>query len=161
MSRPPLLKGQMVKGAWEWAPQSDQIVKSIIKILSMGAYKREAARHAGISESTLNQWIEKGAEERRHIAKGGKPRRRASAFLEFLLLVEKAMADAQVADLALITLAAQKGAWQAAAWKLERRNPAKWGRQRIEADIKGGLVVEGIDWLEKKIDAAKGSKGDD
>ena len=151
----------MVKGVWEWAPQSAQIVKSITKILSMGAYKREAARHAGIAERTLNDWIEKGAAERRHIAKGGKPRRRASAFLEFLLLVEKAMADAQIADLALITQAAQKGSWQAAAWKLERRNPAKWGRQRIEADIKGGLVVEGIDWLEKKIDAAKNMKGED
>ena len=71
------------------------------------------------------------------------------------------MADSQLADLALITQAAQKGSWQAAAWKLERRNPAKWGRQRIEAEIKGGLVVEGIDWLERKIDAAKGSKGDE
>ena len=71
------------------------------------------------------------------------------------------MADASVGDLALITKAAQDGAWQAAAWKLERRNPSRWGRQRIEAEIKGGLVVEGIDWLEQKIDAAKNMKSDD
>ena len=161
MSRPPLLKGSTVKDQWQWAPESKVIVTSICKVLSMGAYKREAARHAGISVVALETWITKGAAERRHIATGGKPRRRASAYLEFLLLVEKAMADSQLADLALITQAAQKGSWQAAAWKLERRNPAKWGRQRIEAEIKGGLVVEGIDWLERKIDAAKGSKGDE
>jgi hypothetical protein len=156
-----MLKGSTVKGQWEWDPESKVIVTTITKVLSMGAYKREAARHAGISVSTLEMWIGKGADERRHIARGSKPRRRASAYLEFLLLIEKAMADAQLADLALITLAAQKGAWQAAAWKLERRNPSKWGRQRIDAEIKGGIVVEGIDWLERKIDAAKGTKGDD
>ena len=56
---------------------------------------------------------------------------------------------------------ASSSQWQAAAWKLERRNPSRWGKQRIEAEIKGGIVVEGIDWLEQKIDAAKGIKGEE
>jgi hypothetical protein len=149
----------MVDGQWKWAKESSVIVEALTKVLSMGAYKREAARHAGISESTLEKWTERGANERRHISRGGKPRKRESAYLHLIGLIEKAMADAQLADLALITKAAQGGAWQAAAWKLERRNPSKWGRQRIEAEIKGGIVVEGIDWLEQKIDAAKGIKG--
>ena len=160
--RPSALIGSVVKDQWQWSKESAAIVEAIIKVLSMGAYKRDAAMHAGISESTLRSWTNKGAEERRHQAKGGKPRKRLRAYFELLLLIEKAMADASVGDLALITKAAQDGAWQAAAWKLERRNPSRWGRQRIEAEIKGGLVVEGIDWLEQKIDAAKNMKsGDD
>ncbi len=158
--RPAVLKGQDHKGRWQWSAESAVVVKAITKVLAMGAYKREAAMHAGISESTLRNWTNKGAEERRHQAKGGKPRKRLSAYLEFLLAIEKAMADAQLSDLGIITRAAHDGAWQAAAWKLERRNPSRWGRQRIEAEVKGGLVVEGIDWLEQKIDAAKGIKGD-
>jgi transposase len=161
MARPSLLRGSVVKGEWQWAKESAAIVQSLVKVLSMGAYKREAARHAGISEGTINNWTERGAAERRHQAKGKKPRKRESAYLEFLLVIEKAQADAQISDLALITKAAQKGAWQAAAWKLERRNPSKWGRQRIEAEIKGGLVVEGVDWFEQKIDAAKAFKDSD
>ncbi|QDP47519.1 MAG: hypothetical protein Unbinned4350contig1002_4 [Prokaryotic dsDNA virus sp.] len=161
MARPPLLSGSTVKGRWQWSKESAAIVQSLVKILSMGAYKREAARHSGISESCLNKWIERGAAERRHQAQGKKARKRESAYLQFLLAIEKAMADAQISDLALITQAAQKGSWQAAAWKLERRNPSKWGRQRIEAEVKGGLVVEGIDWFEQKIDAAKGFGGDE
>ena len=159
MSRPRTLQGEEVKGVWQWSSESQVIIKAITKVLSMGAYKREAAMHAGISESSLRNWLEQGASERRHQARGKRPRKRLRAYYELLLIVEKAMADGQLADLAIITKAAQEGAWQASAWKLERRNPSRWGKQRIEAEIKGGIVVEGIDWLEQKIDAAKGIKG--
>ena len=159
MSRPHTLQGEEVKGVWQWSSESQVIIKAITKVLSMGAYKREAAMHAGISESSLRNWLEQGASERRHQARGKRPRMRLRAYYEFLLIVEKAMADGQLADLAIITKAAQEGAWQASAWKLERRNPSRWGKQRIEAEIKGGIVVEGIAWLEQKIDAAKGIKG--
>ena len=115
---------------------------------------------AGICESTLNNWIRRGGEERRHIAKGGKPRKRASAYLDCLIRIEKATAEAQLDDLRIITQAAQDGAWQASAWKLERRNPSRWGRQRLEVEAKGSLTIEGIDWLERKIDAAKASSED-
>ena len=161
MSRPHTLQGEEVKGVWQWSNESQVIIKAITKVLSMGAYKREAAMHAGISESSLRNWLEQGALERRHQARGKSPRKRLRAYYEFLLIVEKAMADGQLADLAIITKAAKEGAWQASAWKLERRNPSRWGKQRIEAEIKGGIVVEGIDWLEQKIDAAKGIKGEE
>jgi transposase len=161
MSRPHTLQGEEVKGVWQWSNESQVIIKAITKVLSMGAYKREAAMHAGISESSLRNWLEQGASERRHQARGKRSRKRLRAYYELLLIVEKAMADGQLADLAIITKAAKAGAWQASAWKLERRNPSRWGKQRIEAEIKGGIVVEGIDWLEQKIDAAKGIKGEE
>jgi hypothetical protein len=161
MAGPPILKGDYKKGVWVWDKEAAVVVGAFVSVLEQGAYKREAARHAGISERTVSLWTEQGAEERRRIARGNKPRKRASAYLEFLLATEKAMAAAQLSDLQVITRAAQDGAWQAAAWKLERRNPSQWGRQRIEAEVKGGLVVEGIDWLDDKLKAAKGYEGGD
>ena len=133
----------------------EKLVKAICETLRLGAYQKEAAAVAGVCEGTLQNWIKEGGKERRHIAAGGKPRKRGSAYLDFLERLEKAKAEAQVSDLRIITQAAVDGAWQASAWKLERRNPSRWGRQRLDVETKGTLTVEGVDWLERKIDAAK------
>ena len=94
MSRPHTLQGKEVKGVWQWSKESQVIIEAITKVLSMGAYKREAAMHAGISESSLRRWLEQGASERRHQARVKRPRKRLRAYYELLLIVEKAMADA-------------------------------------------------------------------
>ena len=141
--RPSALTGSVVKDQWQWSKESAAIVGAIIKVLSLGAYKREAAMHAGISESTLRNWTNKGAEERRHQAKGGRPRKRLRAYFELLLLIEKAMADAQLSDLGIITRAAHDGAWQAAAWKLERRRDMfiPKVKQEIEATVDAKVEI--------------------
>ena len=133
-----------------------ELVDSSCKVLAMGAYQREAARSVGICESTLNNWLSRGGKERRHIAGGGKPRKRESAYLGCLLSIEKAKAVAQVSDLALVNRAATEGAWQAAAWKLERRNPDQWGRNRLDVQAEGRLVVEGGGWLATQLGAGIG-----
>ena len=130
-------------------------VVAICEALRLGAYKKEAATAAGVTPETFSAWLARGAKERRHIGTGGKPRKRESAYYDLVVRVEKAIAEAQLDDLRLISHAAQEGAWQAAAWKLERRNPSRWGRQRLEVETKGTLTVEGVDWLERKIDNAK------
>jgi hypothetical protein len=53
---------------------------------------------------------------------------------EFSDAVERAVAEAEARDVALIARAAEKN-WQAAAWRLERRAPARWGR-REQIDLK-------------------------
>jgi hypothetical protein len=49
-------------------------------------------------------------------------------YRQFREAVEKAKAAAEIRDVVLIDKAAQDGSWQAAAWKLERKFPQKWGR---------------------------------
>jgi hypothetical protein len=51
-----------------------------------------------------------------------------SIYSEFMEAVEKAKAQSEVRDVTLIEKAATDGSWQAAAWKLERKFPQKWGR---------------------------------
>lgn len=130
-------------------------VRAICKHLRIGAYRKDAVKAAGVSLSTFYNWIERGGKERRHIDSGGKPRKRESAYLAAVEAIEKAEAESSLGDLALITRAAQDGAWQAAAWKLERRNPEQWGRQRLDIQANGSLIVEGCGWLDRRIETAK------
>ena len=58
------------------------------------------------------------------------------------------MAEAELLDLTVINKAAQAGEWQAAAWKLERRNPKVWTR-KTELDEKRIEEVESRTKLNK------------
>jgi hypothetical protein len=96
----------------------------------MGNYIETAAAYAGIHKTTLYDWLKKGAN-----SKSGKYR-------EFSNAVDKAMAEAEIRDVALIAQAAKEN-WQAAAWRLERKYPARWGRKtQHEVTGKDGKPVE-------------------
>ncbi len=71
---------------------------------------------AGVSKVTLYGWLKLGAREEE------------GPHVEFLNAVEKAQAEAEMRDLDRVDAAAEAGAWQAAAWRLERRSPQRWGR---------------------------------
>tara|TARA_R100000664_G_scaffold34236_1_gene55479 strand:- start:6368 stop:6841 length:474 start_codon:yes stop_codon:yes gene_type:complete len=132
-----------------------EVIRTLVNALQAGAYVETAVAHANISKTSYYEWIKKGGAERMRLEKGLKPRKTFGLFLDLLNAVEKAQADAELRDLAIISKASTED-WRASAWKLERRNPSKWGRQRIEAEVRGGLVVEGIEWFQQKIDAAQG-----
>jgi hypothetical protein len=51
---------------------------------------------------------------------------------EFSDAVKKAEADAEIEDIEIIRQAARNGAWQAAAWRCERRNPQDWGKKELD-----------------------------
>jgi transposase-like protein len=90
----------------------------IITALQAGNYREVACRYAGISNQTLRNWLKQAENP------DAPPE-----YLEFLAAIEKAEADAEVADIALIRRSAQDGQWQAAAWIRERKNPERWGRR--------------------------------
>ena len=86
-----------------------ETVARIVEALEQGATYEAAAAHAGISYETFNAW--------------------RKGFPEFPEAVKKAEAKAELHWLEQIETAAAEGAWQAAAWRLERRYPARWGRR--------------------------------
>jgi hypothetical protein len=49
---------------------------------------------------------------------------------EFSDAVEKALAESEVRDVAVISIAAAQGDWRASAWRLERKFPDKYGRRQ-------------------------------
>lgn len=104
--------------------------------IAAGNYQETACGLAGISVSTLHNWLERGR-------KGGN-RKTERPYVEFLEAIKKAEAAAEASRIKLITNAAIED-WKAAAWYLERRFPDRWGRrERVQADVThaGGVKHE-------------------
>jgi transposase len=91
------------------------VAACICRMLRRGLYIETAVAFAGISRSTFYSWMERAA-------KGD-----CGLYVDFLEKVQSAMAHAEMRDLAVIDAAA-KTQWRAAAWRLERRFPDRWGR---------------------------------
>lgn len=92
-----------------------EVQDRIVTAIRAGNYMETAAAFAGIARSTFNEWVRRGADEEE------------GPYAEFHDAVHQALASAEARDVALIGQAAQKE-WQAAAWRLERRTPERWGR---------------------------------
>lgn len=91
-----------------------EVKEKLFRALRLGSYIETAANYAGITRQTLYNWIDRGRKEE-------------SPYSEFVEELDQVLAEAELRDLAIIAEAA-KEQWQAAAWKLERRYPDRWGR---------------------------------
>lgn len=110
---------------------TDTVMKKIIEAIEKGNTYENAALLSGIAERTFYYWMEKGEKEQ-----DGK-------YYQFLQEVKKANATAEQRNVIIIQDAAMDQ-WQAAAWFLERRNPAKWGR-------KDALRLSGASEMEERM----------
>jgi transposase len=109
-----------------------KVQEIIVSAIAAGNYAETAAQAAGIGKTTLYRWLEQAEDENAD-----------QIYRDFRDAVEKAKAEAEERDLKVITQAAHDGSWQAAAWKLERRTPHKWGRvNRTEISGPEGKPVE-------------------
>lgn len=100
---------------------NEQTQAVIVEAIRKGNYIDNAAAMAGIAESSYYHWIERGDAD----IEAGK----VTIYSEFSEAIKRAKAEGEQIDLDLIAEAAGKGNWQAAAWRLERRFPTKWGKQ--------------------------------
>lgn len=101
---------------------SPEIQARVVQAIQAGNYLEVAAAYAGLSKDTLYRWMKAGA------------RSSSGPYREFSDAIQKALADAEVRDVALIAKAAADGEWTAAAWRLERKFPDRWGR-RVRHDV--------------------------
>lgn len=93
--------------------------KLIINLISQGNFVDTAVRAAGISDTSYYAWLDRGRKQPNSI------------YGEFLEAVEVATAKAEVVILKRVMDASKEGAWQAAAWYLERTRPEKFGRKNL------------------------------
>lgn len=116
-----------------------EVQAKIIGFIRLGAYIETAARAAGISRPTFQEWMKRGG-------KGEEP------FAGFIAAIEKAMGESEVKDLAHLENAAKNGNWQAAAWRLERRFPKKYGRKlEIAGAPDAPINVSVVKWNGKEV----------
>lgn len=100
-----------------------ELQEKILLHLRVGAYVETAAACAGIHKDTFYEWMKKGA-------------RGIAPYAAFADAVHRAIAESESRDLATVLKASTKF-WQAAAWRLERRFPEKYGRNdRVKVDAK-------------------------
>lgn len=115
---------------------SQEIQDKIVGYLMIGSYVETAAQAAGISKDTFYKWLKKGAQDKRE----GK----STQWSSFSDAVGEAVGKSELRDLNVLDQAA-KTDWRAAAWKLERRAPKRWGPKaamKIETGDKEGFSDE-------------------
>lgn len=93
-----------------------ELQERLVALIRAGNYVETAVLLVGLSKQTFYEWLRKGREQKR-----GK-------YAAFADAIERAAAEADERDLRRIDEAADKGIWQAAAWRLERRRPDQFGR---------------------------------
>jgi transposase-like protein len=107
-----------------------EVQESLVQMVRAGNYAETAAAYAGVDKTTLYDWLKRGRADR--LADTESPH------ADFSHAVEKALAHAEITDVLHIgAAAADKAHWPAAAWRLERRDPKKWGR-RDKLALTGG-----------------------
>jgi len=93
----------------------------MIVLLKSGNFIETVCKTVGINKSTYYDWMKKGE-------KSNQSHNKCKIFKE---AVEKAMAWSEAKDVAIITKHSEEN-WRAAAWKLSRKHPDKWGKKKYE-----------------------------
>jgi hypothetical protein len=108
-----------------------EVQKRLVEAIKAGNYYEAACGFAGIHYSTFREWMIKGEK-----AKSGK-------FREFYEAIKKAENEAEVRMVAQWQQHMPEN-WQAIATFLERRYPDRWGRNRLDVNMKhsGDIEVE-------------------
>ena len=124
------------------------IQAELVKMIQAGNYMETAAAFVGISISTMRDWIRRGEREAQRFIDEprARPIKSETPFLEFSAAIKKAQAAAEIRDVIIIGDAARES-WQAAAWRLERKYPEKWGRKdrhEVSGPSGGPVQIEEI-----------------
>lgn len=123
-----------------------ELQAEMVNIIRGGNYVETACAYVGLNKSTFYDWMKRGAREIDRVKKNPKARVRKDEqiYVEFSNAIKKAEAEAEARDVLIIAKAAESQ-WQAAAWRLERRLPSKWGRQRpYDTDAKSDHPIINI-----------------
>lgn len=123
-----------------------EIQEEILRVIKSGNYIETACAYVGINKTTFYDWLKKGAREKERVAQNPRARVRKDLqkYVDFSNAVDKALAQAEIRDVAIIGKAAEEN-WQAAAWRLERKFPDRWGRKEkysLEHSGKDGGPIE-------------------
>lgn len=113
------------------------VKRKFVKALRDGNYIETAAAMAGISTKTVYNWMRRGSREENRLEENprARPKKEEAPFLDFLQAVTRAQAEAEAAAVQAI-IQAEAEDWRAAAWRLERKFPDRWGRKdRLAAEL--------------------------
>ena len=108
---------------------SKEVEERILSMIRIGTSMAGSAEWAGIDAATFHRWMERGDLEGTE--------RADARFRTFRRRVEQARGEAEVRDVTHIAKAAGSDGG-AAAWRLERRNPERYGGGAAREALPGG-----------------------
>lgn len=120
------------------------ILEDVRRILPTVMYLETVADYIGVHRTTIRLWLKRGRKEDKRLRNPkAKPKASEALYLQFIIAHKKCLAEGEIHDAGVIKKAASEQ-WQAAAWRLERRFPDRWGRERnIKVDVNQNVK---IDW---------------
>ena len=122
---------------------NERRIEEIAKLIRAGNFIEVAAQYAGIHKDTFYEWMKRGAHEKDRLEKPyQRPREEEALYVKFSDAIKEAIAEAEIRDVNAITMAAQAGNWTAAAWRLERKFPKRWGRKPLEVSGPDGGPIQ-------------------
>jgi hypothetical protein len=103
----------------------------IVEQIKAGSYREPAAKAAGICHSTFRNWVCRGHREIDRLKNhpNTKPLEREQRYLDLVLDIQRAEADAELDCVTIVRNAAVSN-WSAAAWLLERKLPERFSMNR-------------------------------
>lgn len=109
---------------------TDELHADLVKWIQAGNYIETAAILCGINKASVYNWLKRG-----RTARSGK-------YKLFFDAVRQAQAKSEARLVNIVEMAAKRD-WKAAAWRLERKFPNRYGRQtKHEVSGKGGAPVQ-------------------
>lgn len=133
--------------------RADAVIDAILK----GATRAAAAAAAGVHKATFFGWMARGDEEHeRKRVEGGAFRPTERKFVDFYDRVKAADAEVLMRRVKIVEQAAESS-WQAAAWLLERTDPANFART---TKVSGGDQPINVNTA-KSVDSLRGLGEDD
>lgn len=118
----------------------DDLISRLADVVRAGNYIDVAASYLGISRQSFYRWMREGRDIDRTIESGAATEDSLDDYSRLRLRLSReldlALATAEVRDLALIGRAAEEN-WTAAAWRLERKYPDRYGKRVAVANADG------------------------
>jgi hypothetical protein len=105
---------------------TEELIVQFTSAVSQCMPERYAAELIGVDQSTITNW--KTAANLARLKKPSKLTKNDVQYLAFIAQLEKARSIARFGRIKVVTKAGDSGAWQAAAWWLERMCPESFGR---------------------------------
>ena len=108
---------------------SAKLVRELEVLVRDGNYIETAAASVGLSKTTIYKWLRRGRREIDRVAVDPGHRRilkNERLHVQFVNAIARARAGFEVGSLDIINRAAKED-WKAAAWRLERLNPSRYG----------------------------------
>jgi len=121
------------------------VIAEMRRLLPVVMYIDSVAGYLGVTRVTIHYWVKRGRAEALRLEKANtKPKESEALYLEFFNTYQKALAQGELADCLAIKQASQTE-WQAAAWRLERRFPKRWGRKTPVVEINNQTNTTKVD----------------